>query len=75
MYQYADYLHILSIILEDYAKESLPNIQNINTQPAEHKCLTCQLTLSNVLVIYIQRISQPYPTHQAFIFDKMDITF
>lgn len=53
MYQYADYLHILSIILEDYAKESLLNIQNIN----------------------IQRVSQPYPTHQAFIFDKMDITF
>lgn len=36
MYQYVDYLHILSIILEDYAKGSLLNMQNINTQPAEH---------------------------------------
>ena len=29
-------MHILSIILEDYAKESLLNMQNINTQLAEH---------------------------------------
>ena len=48
MYQYADYLHIISVLLEDYAKESLLDTQNI----------------------YIQRVSQPYPKHQAFIFDK-----
>ena len=75
MYQYADYLHILSIILEDYAKESLLNIQNINTQPAEHECLTYWVRLPDKSDINIQRVSQPYPTHQAFIFDKMDITF
>mgnify|MGYP007058964388 CR=1 FL=1 len=36
MYQYADYLHIISVLLEDYAKESLLDTQNIYIQLAEH---------------------------------------
>lgn len=36
MYQYADYSHIISILLEDYAKASLPDTQNIYIQLAEH---------------------------------------
>ena len=35
MYQYADYLHIISVLLEDYAKESLLDTQNIYIQPTE----------------------------------------